>query len=51
MNGLVAFYDMIQKALGTPNAITKSEYLDGLYSFGKLGALWIVLQLATSFLT
>jgi len=45
------FYDMIQKALGTPNAITMSEYLDGLYSFGKLAALWIVLGLATAFLT
>jgi len=45
------FYDMIQKALGTPNAITMSEYLDGLYSFAKLAALWIVLGLATSFLT
>ena len=45
------FYDMIQKALGTPNAITMNEYLDGLYSFGKLAALWIVLGLATSFLT
>ena len=44
-------YDMIQKALGTPNAITMNEYLDGLYSFGKLAALWIVLGLATSFLT
>jgi len=42
---------MIQKALGTPNAITMNEYLDGLYSFGKLAALWIVLGLATSFLT
>jgi peptide/bleomycin uptake transporter len=46
-----SFYDMIQKALGTPNAITMSEYLDGLYSFGKLAALWIVLGLATSFFT
>ncbi len=45
------FYDMIQKALGTPNAITMNEYLDGLYSFGKLAALWIILGLATSFLT
>ncbi len=45
------FYDMIQKALGTPNAITMSEYVDGLYSFGKLAALWIVLGLATSFFT
>ena len=45
------FYDMIQKALGTPNAITMSEYLEGLYTFGKLAALWIVLGLATAFLT
>ena len=46
-----SFYDMIQKALGTPNAITMEEYVDGLYSFGKLAALWIVLGLATSFFT
>lgn len=45
------FYDMIQKALGTPNAITATEYWAGLASFGKLAALWIVLGLATSFLT
>lgn len=45
------FYDMIQKALGTPNAITATEYWSGLASFGKLAALWIVLGLATSFLT
>jgi len=45
------FYDMIQKALATPNAITMTEYIDGLYSFGKLAALWIVLGLATAFLT
>jgi peptide/bleomycin uptake transporter len=45
------FYDMIQKALATPNAVTMTEYMGGLYSFGKLAALWIVLGLATSFLT
>jgi peptide/bleomycin uptake transporter len=45
------FYDMIQKALGTPNAITMDEYMGGLISFGKLAAMWIVLGLATSFLT
>ena len=45
------FYDMIQKALGTPNAITMDEYTGGLISFGKLAAMWIVLGLATSFLT
>ena len=45
------FYDMIQTALGTPNAITMTEYWGSLAAFGKLAALWIVLGLATSFLT
>jgi len=45
------FYDMIQTALGTPNAITMTEYWTSLASFGKLAALWIVLGLGTSFLT
>jgi peptide/bleomycin uptake transporter len=45
------FYDMIQKALATPNAVTMEEYFGGLYSFAQLAALWIVLGLATSFLT
>ena len=45
------FYDMIQKALGEPNAVTMEEYVGGLLSFGKLAALAISLGLATSFLT
>ena len=45
------FYDMIKKALATPNAVTIEEYFGGLYSFAKLAALWIILGLATSFLT
>jgi len=45
------FYDMIQKALAEPNAITMDEYMGGLWSFAKLAAMWIVLGLATSFLT
>jgi len=45
------FYDMIQRALGTPNAITMNEYMGGLYTFGKLAAMWIVLGLGSSFLT
>ena len=45
------FYDMIQKALGEPNAVTMTEYIGGLLSFGKLAALAITLGLATSFLT
>ena len=45
------FYDMIQKALGTPNAITMDEYMGGLFSFAKLAAMSIILGLAVSFLT
>ena len=45
------FYDMIQKALGAPNAITMDEYTGGLWSFAKLAAIAIILGLATSFLT
>ncbi len=45
------FYDMIQTALGTPNAVTLAQYFLSLLVFGKLAALWIVLGLATSFLT
>ena len=45
------FYDMIQKALGTPNAVTMDEYIGGLFSFAKLATMSIVLGLAISFLT
>ena len=45
------FYDMIQKALGNPNAITMEEYMSGLFSFAKLAGMSIVLGLGISFLT
>ena len=45
------FYDMIQKALGTPNAITMQEYMGGLGDFAKLAALSIILGLGISYLT
>jgi peptide/bleomycin uptake transporter len=42
---------MIQKALGSPGAITAAEYWSGLASFAWLAAAWVVLGLATSYLT
>jgi len=45
------FYDMIQRALGSPGAITATEYWSGLASFAWLAAAWVVLGLATSYLT
>ena len=45
------FYDMVQRALGSPGAITAGEYWSGLASFGWLAGMWIVLGLGGSFFT
>jgi peptide/bleomycin uptake transporter len=46
-----SFYDLIQKALGTPGAITMGEYWSGLASFGWLAAGWVGLSLLSSYFT
>jgi peptide/bleomycin uptake transporter len=46
-----SFYDMIQKALATPGAVTMGEYWSGLASFGWLAAMWIGLALVGSYFT
>jgi peptide/bleomycin uptake transporter len=45
------FYDMIQKALATPNAITIDEYWASLASFITLAGIYIALYVAISFFT
>ena len=45
------FYDMIQKALATPNAITIEEYFASLLSFITLAGIYITLYVAISFFT
>jgi peptide/bleomycin uptake transporter len=45
------FYDMIQKALATPNAITIEEYFASLLSFITLAGIYIALYVAISFFT
>ena len=45
------FYDMIQKALATPNAITIEEYWASLASFITLAGIYIALYVAISFFT
>ena len=45
------FYDMIQKALSEPGAVTIGEYWSGLASFGWLAAMWIGLALVGSYFT
>lgn len=46
-----SFYDMIQKALAEPGAVTIGEYWAGLASFGWLAVMWIILSLVGSFFT
>ena len=45
------FYDMIQKALATPNAITIEEYWSTLVSFISLAGIYIALYVVIIFFT
>ena len=45
------FYDMIQKALSSPNSITIQEYWESLLSFITLAGIWITLYVVMRFFT
>jgi len=45
------FYDMIQKALGTPNAITIDEYWSSLLSFISLAAMYVGVAVVVGYFT
>ena len=45
------FYDMIQKALATPNAVTIEEYFASLLSFITLAGVYVALYVVISFFT
>ena len=45
------FYDMIQKALAKPNAITIGEYWESLFSFISLAGLYVAVYVIISFFT
>ena len=45
------FYDMIQKALATPNAITIEEYFESLFSFITLAGIYVGLYVIISYFT
>ena len=45
------FYDMIQKALGAPNAITIEEYWASLFSFITLAAMYVGVAVVVSYFT
>ena len=45
------FYDMIQKALGSPNAITITEYWSSLGTFIYLAAIYVLIAVVVSYFT
>ena len=45
------FYDMIQKALATPNAITIEEYWTSLFSFIYLAGIYVAIAVVVSYFT
>jgi len=45
------FYDMIQKALATPNAVTIEEYFESLFSFITLAGIYVGLYVVISYFT
>ena len=45
------FYDMIQKALGSPNSITIDEYWGSLFSFISLAGMYVGLYVIISYFT
>lgn len=45
------FYDMIQKALATPNAITIEEYWSSLFSFIYLAGMYVAIAVVVSYFT
>ena len=45
------FYDMIQKALAKPNAVSIEEYFASLFSFITLAAMYIAVYVAISYFT
>ena len=45
------FYDMIQKALATPNAVSIGEYFESLFSFITLAGIYVGVYVVISYFT
>ena len=46
-----AFYDMIQKALAKPGAITLDEYFGQITTFGRIAGLYVMIAVVVDFFT
>ena len=49
-NWFGGFYDLIQKALGTPNSVTIEEYFSQLVTFFTIAAVYIAVAVGNAFL-
>ena len=45
------FYDVVQKALGTPGAVTLPEFFGFLFSFAKLAGIYVLVAVLLGFFT
>jgi peptide/bleomycin uptake transporter len=45
------FYNLIQKALGKPGAVTFDEFMAQLMTFGKIAALYVLIAVVVEFFT
>ena len=45
------FYNLIQKALGQPNAVTSDEYMGHLMTFGKIAGTYVLIAVISEFFT
>ena len=45
------FYDIVQKALSKPNAVSEAEFYGSLLSFFKIASIYIVVATVLSFFT
>ncbi len=45
------FYDVVQKALGKPGAVTLSEFFGFLMTFGELAGIYVLVAVLLGFFT
>jgi len=46
-----SFYDMVQKALATPGAVTQTEFFAQLLSFFKIAGIYVIVAVLLGFFT
>lgn len=45
-----SFYDMMQRALGNPGAVSLDEFIGQLFTFANIAALWVLISIVTTYI-